>query len=149
VQEAAHRGGQALVAGVAVVQADAGTAELVGLPQCLVQRDLAVAGGALAEQPIMGMTDRLRVIAPDGSPRQGAPIPRLLWGPTCDSLDRIPGTVPLPADMQDGDYIVIDGMGAYSTATVTRFNGYGGLTLATVRDLADCRGPTGHHRPCA
>jgi len=105
--------------------------------------------GALAEQPIMGMTDRLRVIAPDGSPRQGAPIPRLLWGPTCDSLDRIPGTVPLPADMQDGDYIVIDGMGAYSTATVTRFNGYGGLTLATVRDLADCRGPTGHHRPCA
>jgi hypothetical protein len=26
-------------------------------------------------------------------------------------------------------------MGAYSTATVTRFNGYGGLRLATVRDL--------------
>jgi len=105
--------------------------------------------GALAEQPIMGMTDRLRVIAPDGSLRQGAPMLRLLWGPTCDSLDRIPGAVPLPADMQDGDYIVLDGMGAYSTATVTRFNGYGGLTLATVRDLADPAPATGHCRPCA
>jgi ornithine decarboxylase len=93
--------------------------------------------GALAEQPIMGVTDRLRVLAPDGTPRRGAPVPRLVWGPTCDSLDRLPGEVPLPADMAEGDYIVIDGMGAYSTATVTRFNGYGGLRLATVRDLTD------------
>jgi len=93
--------------------------------------------GALAEQPIMGMTDRLRVLAPDGTERRGAPVPRLLWGPTCDSLDRIPGEVPLPSDMVEGDYLLIDGMGSYSTATVTRFNGYGGLTLATVRDLSD------------
>ncbi len=93
--------------------------------------------GALAEQPIMGMTDRLRVLSPDGTERRGAATPRLLWGPTCDSLDRIPGEVPLPADMVEGDYLLIDGMGAYSTATVTRFNGYGGLTLATVRDLAE------------
>jgi ornithine decarboxylase len=93
--------------------------------------------GALAEQPIMGVTDRLRVLAPDGTPRRGAPVPRLVWGPTCDSLDRLPGEVPLPGDMTEGDYIVIDGMGAYSTATVTRFNGYGGLSLATVRDLTD------------
>jgi ornithine decarboxylase len=93
--------------------------------------------GALAEQPIMGMTDRLRVLAPDGTPRRGTPVPRLVWGPTCDSLDRLPGEVPLPVDMAEGDYIVIDGMGAYSTATVTRFNGYGGLRLATVRDLGD------------
>jgi ornithine decarboxylase len=89
--------------------------------------------GALAEQPIMGVTDRLHVMAPDGTPRRGPMAPRLVWGPTCDSLDRLPGAVPLPADMADGDYIVIDGMGAYSTATVTRFNGYGGLSLVTVR----------------
>jgi ornithine decarboxylase len=93
--------------------------------------------GALAEQPIMGVTDRLRVLAPDGTPRRGAAVPRLVWGPTCDSLDRLPGAVPLPADIAEGDYIVIDGMGAYSTATVTRFNGYGGLRLATVRELTD------------
>jgi hypothetical protein len=28
-------------------------------------------------------------------------------------------------------------MGAYSTATVTRFNGYGGLRMATVQALAE------------
>lgn len=92
--------------------------------------------GALAEQPIMGMTDRLRVLAPDGTERRGAARPRLVWGPTCDSLDRLPGAVPLPDDTAEGDYIVIDGMGAYSTATVTRFNGYGGLRLVTVPGVA-------------
>ena len=93
--------------------------------------------GALAELPIMGMTDRLRVMAPDGTPRTGEGTARLLWGPTCDSLDRLPGMVPLPDDMAEEDYIVIDGMGAYSTATVTRFNGYGGLRMATVQALAE------------
>ncbi|NKX43381.1 type III PLP-dependent enzyme [Roseicyclus persicicus] len=91
--------------------------------------------GALAEQPVMGMTDRLRVLGPDGAPRQGAATARRLWGPTCDSLDRIPGEVALPADLAEGDYLLVDGMGAYSTAIVTRFNGYGGLRLATVRVL--------------
>jgi ornithine decarboxylase len=104
--------------------------------------------GALAEQPLMGMTDRIRVIAPDGTLRHGAAMPRLVWGPTCDSLDRLPGQIPLPTDMEEGDYILLDGMGAYSTATVTRFNGYGGLRLATVRDLSDPLG-TGHRRPRA
>jgi ornithine decarboxylase len=93
--------------------------------------------GALAEMPIMGMTDRLRVIAPDGTPRSGPVTDRLLWGPTCDSLDRIPGMVPLPCDMAEDDYLLLDGMGAYSTATVTRFNGYGGLRMATVQALAE------------
>ncbi|AHM04146.1 Ornithine decarboxylase / Arginine decarboxylase [Roseibacterium elongatum DSM 19469] len=92
--------------------------------------------GALAEQPVMGMTDRLGVVAPDGRPRSGAPVPRLIWGPTCDSLDRMPGAVPLPEDMAEGDYVLIHGMGAYSTATVTRFNGYGAMRLATVRSLS-------------
>jgi ornithine decarboxylase len=104
--------------------------------------------GALAEQPLMGMTDRIRVMAPDGRARAGALRDRLVWGPTCDSLDRLPGKLPLPCDMAEGDYLLIDGMGAYSTATVTRFNGYGGLRLATVRALNEPSG-TGHHRPCA
>jgi ornithine decarboxylase len=92
--------------------------------------------GALAEMPVMGMTDRLRVVAAGGRPRRAAAMPWLVWGPTCDSLDRMPGNVALPADLAEGDYLLIDGMGAYSTATVTRFNGYGGLRMATVRALA-------------
>jgi ornithine decarboxylase len=41
----------------------------------------------------------------------------------------------LPADIAEGDYVVLSGMGAYSTATNTRFNGFGALTIATVMRL--------------
>ena len=37
--------------------------------------------------------------------------------------------------MQEGDYLVFQGMGAYSMATNTRFNGFGDLTVATVLSL--------------
>jgi ornithine decarboxylase len=92
--------------------------------------------GALAEQPLMGMTDRIDVLGPDGRARVGPLTPVTLWGPTCDSLDRIPGTVALPDSLSEGDYLLLHGFGAYSTATVTRFNGYGGLARVVVRDLA-------------
>ena len=41
----------------------------------------------------------------------------------------------LPGDIAEGDYVVLSGMGAYSTATNTRFNGFGALTIATVMRL--------------
>jgi len=81
--------------------------------------------GGLAELRDIAPTDRVRLIAPDGLPRTGANVPRVVFGPTCDSLDRLPGTLDLPADMAEGDYLVCDGMGAYSLAIATRFNGYG------------------------
>ena len=37
--------------------------------------------------------------------------PFVLNGPTCDSLDILPGTFELPADIEDGDWIEIDRMG--------------------------------------
>jgi ornithine decarboxylase len=89
--------------------------------------------GLLAEVPIMGSHVRLRVVSPDGQPRGGAAVPRVLYGPTCDSLDRLPGEVALPGDVHEGDYLVFDGIGAYSTATNTRFNGYGAHEIVTVR----------------
>jgi ornithine decarboxylase len=88
--------------------------------------------GGLAEMPVMGMTDRLSVLDPQGRPRGGPVRPRVVFGPTCDSLDRLPGEVALPADMAEGDYVLVHGMGAYSTATLTRFNGYGDLRVVTV-----------------
>ncbi|TMV61955.1 type III PLP-dependent enzyme, partial [Thioclava sp. BHET1] len=41
----------------------------------------------------------------------------------------------LPADMEEGDYLVFQGLGAYSMATNTQFNGFGDLGLATVLSL--------------
>ncbi len=59
-------------------------------------------------------------------------MPRIVFGPTCDSVDRLPGEVALPADLAEGDYVIWQGMGAYSTVTNTRFNGFGDLMMATV-----------------
>lgn len=92
--------------------------------------------GGFAEAPILGNVARMRVLSPEGVVRLGRAQPRVVFGPTCDSLDRLPGTLPLPADAAAGDYVLFDGMGAYSTATVTRFNGYGGIVRATVHALA-------------
>ncbi len=93
--------------------------------------------GALAEAPLMGLPDRMELRCPDGRPRTGWPRPREVFGPTCDSVDRLPGMVPLPSDIAEGDHLLFHGMGAYSTVTNTRFNGFGGLLLANVLDLAE------------
>jgi ornithine decarboxylase len=60
--------------------------------------------------------------------------PFVLNGPTCDSLDVLPGTFELPSDIEDGDWIEIDRMGAYSNATATHFNGFYPETLVVTND---------------
>ena len=63
-----------------------------------------------------------------------SPAPFHIYGPTCDPLDRLPGTYDLPSDIQEGDYLEFATMGAYSTATSTRFNGYGDVKIVPVRE---------------
>jgi len=89
--------------------------------------------GALAEAPLMGTLQTMRVLAPDGSPRRGAPVARAIFGPTCDSVDVLPEKLPIPADVQEEDYLFFSGAGAYSTATATQFNGYGAADIVTIR----------------
>jgi ornithine decarboxylase len=91
--------------------------------------------GSLAEMPIVGMIDRSLVLAPDGQTRNGATRDTIVFGPTCDSVDRLPGELQLSAAIEEGDYVLFHGMGAYSTVTNTRFNGFGELSLATVLSL--------------
>ena len=93
--------------------------------------------GGLAEMLTMEMTDRLEVLSPQGARRIGPLTPRTVFGPTCDSLDRLPGTPLLPADTEEEDAVLFHGMGAYSGVTATRFNGFGVLGLATVHRLTD------------
>ncbi len=57
-----------------------------------------------------------------------------LNGPTCDSLDVLPTTFKLPADVREGDWLEIDQVGAYSNALATRFNGFYPETYVVVRD---------------
>ncbi|MEM8629940.1 MAG: type III PLP-dependent enzyme [Pseudomonadota bacterium] len=88
--------------------------------------------GGLSEAPQMGAPDRRAAIAPDGTLRSGCPRSRVVFGPTCDSLDRLPDQVDLPDDLAEGDYLIFDKMGAYSFATTTRFNGYGQAEVVTL-----------------
>ena len=91
--------------------------------------------GGLAEAIPLGCVDRIAVYGPGGL-KSAAPVPRTVFGPTCDSLDRLPGPLPLSGDIATGDYVLFQGMGAYSTATVTRFNGYGALDVVTTTSLS-------------
>jgi ornithine decarboxylase len=51
--------------------------------------------------------------------------PFRFYGPTCDSIDSMPGPFWLPADVNEGDYVEIGMLGAYGVTMGTRFNGYG------------------------
>lgn len=90
--------------------------------------------GGLAEMRDIGLSDRITVWR-GGRRMQGALRPRLVFGPTCDSLDRLPDRMPLPAEIDEGDHIVICGMGAYVQVLSTGFNGYGQHDVVTVQAL--------------
>lgn len=64
-----------------------------------------------------------RVIRPGRAEPTSPEMPFTIFGPTCDSLDKLPVQVPLPADVEEGDWIEIGTMGAYSNSTRTAFNG--------------------------
>ena len=49
----------------------------------------------------------------------------VLYGPTCDSSDFLPGPFVLPACVNEGDYLEIGQVGAYGRVLANRFNGFG------------------------
>jgi ornithine decarboxylase len=91
--------------------------------------------GSLFELGQIGIIDRITVLTPAGQRRKGAVHGRICFGPTCDSVDRLPGDLPFPDDIAEGDFVIFEGMGAYSTVTNSRFNGFGELGLVTVLGL--------------
>uniref|UniRef100_A0A3B3ZS57 ornithine decarboxylase n=1 Tax=Periophthalmus magnuspinnatus TaxID=409849 RepID=A0A3B3ZS57_9GOBI len=57
-------------------------------------------------------------------PKPDEPLyPCSIWGPTCDGLDRIVEQCTLP-DLQVGDWLVFENMGAYTVAASSTFNGF-------------------------
>lgn len=64
-----------------------------------------------------------RVLAPFG-----------FYGPTCDSMDAMPGPFFLPEDVREGDFVEIGMLGAYGEAMATRFNGFGDSETVVVAD---------------
>ncbi len=91
--------------------------------------------GGLDELPVLGRSRAFRTLDPEGRERRGPTRPTVLFGPTCDSVDRLPGAPEAPADIAEDDYLLFQGMGAYGSVTATPFNGYGALRNAIVGAL--------------
>ncbi|KAF9009140.1 hypothetical protein BDZ89DRAFT_1143997 [Hymenopellis radicata] len=47
-----------------------------------------------------------------------------VWGPTCDSIDKICTATMLPERLQTGDWLGFDNMGAYTICAASQFNGF-------------------------
>ncbi len=91
--------------------------------------------GALAEWRDMSASTRITALREDGAELSGPRSARKVFGPTCDSLDCLPDPALLPGTLSEGDYLLFAGMGAYSLALTTQFNGYGLRDVVTVRRL--------------
>ena len=58
-----------------------------------------------------------------------------VYGPTCDSLDRLPKPIPLAASIRAGDFVEFGMIGAYSLSNRTAFNGIYPDRFARIRSL--------------
>ncbi len=56
---------------------------------------------------------------------EGATTAYSFYGPTCDDMDFMAGPFLIPNDIKAGDFIEIGMLGAYGSATRSKFNGYG------------------------
>lgn len=56
------------------------------------------------------------------------------YGPTCDSVDFMPGPFLLPGCVGEGDYIEIGQLGAYGRVLAGRFNGFGAYEEVLLAD---------------
>lgn len=89
--------------------------------------------GALMEaSQVPALMPHYRVIR-HGVPVVGQRAPFIVYGPTCDPLDRLPLPLELPVDIAEDDYVEFGSLGAYGAATATRFNGYEVTDVVAVR----------------
>ena len=60
-----------------------------------------------------------------------------LYGPTCDSIDRMKDPLALPDDVCEGDWIIFRHLGAYGFAMQTKFNGFYSETMVAIETAAE------------
>jgi ornithine decarboxylase len=90
--------------------------------------------GSLSDAGALGFRYPVRLIRPDGVAPSDQPAAFSLFGPTCDSADRMRGPFLLPADVAEGDWIEIGQLGSYGACLRTAFNGFDRARLVEVRD---------------
>lgn len=100
--------------------------------------------GSFMELPFVDFTPPVRVYRANGmrvicDPSEEAEF--TVFGPTCDSIDKLPRPIALPKSVEQGDYIEFGLMGAYTNASSTAFNGMNSARLVTIESIEDwfCR----------
>jgi ornithine decarboxylase len=108
------------------------------LAQVLLMKEAAVylndgIYGALAELIHSKVQPPTRVLSWDGEEERTGPTRRYrVFGPTCDGFDQIPAPFELPIGTRERDWLLLEGMGAYSVALITNFNGLGEHEFAVI-----------------
>lgn len=80
--------------------------------------------GSLSELVYLKLRVGVRAIRKNHGIVPGPLADFTLYGPTCDPVDVMPGAWQLPEGIQEGDWIEIGQIGAYSSALTTTFNGF-------------------------
>ncbi len=89
--------------------------------------------GTLYDAAYSGFRFPARLVTP-ARRKAKPPTDFVLYGPTCDSADYLPGPFVLPESVREGDYIEIGQIGAYGRAMASRFNGFGEYDEVILRD---------------
>lgn len=81
-------------------------------------------GGIFESGPSADLPYPVKMIRGGGRPCSAAVSAFRMAGPTCDSVDMMKGPFMLPEDINEGDWIVIEQLGAYGEVSRTPFNGF-------------------------
>ena len=95
--------------------------------------------GALRDLCAEKRRNEVRIIAGDGRGVTAGLVPFSFYGPTCESMDFMPGPFLLPADIGEGDWIVVSNLGAYGMGFRTGYNGFYSDQRAEIREPASAR----------
>lgn len=91
-------------------------------------------GGLFEAGGAIGLPYPARLIRREDT-HSNAPVKAFRFaGPTCDSVDMMNGPFMLPADVQAGDWIKLDQLGAYGEVSRTDFNGFGCVQKIIVQE---------------
>jgi len=90
--------------------------------------------GSLFDAGVPQFTFPVKMIRTKGSKPKGELVPFQFYGPTCDSADFMKGPFYLPDDIQEGDYIEVQQLGAYGGVFRTDFNGFGAAEFVETED---------------